>query len=50
MLFRSSVGVANVRKFEKLLVHKPRYITRAAAGAGFAELAEHLLVAKSRRP
>jgi HAD superfamily hydrolase (TIGR01484 family) len=48
--FHNSVGVANVRKFEKLLAHKPRYITRAAAGAGFAELAEHLLVAKSRRP
>ena len=47
--FQNSVGVANVRKFEKLLAHKPRYITRAAAGAGFAELAEHLLVAKSRR-
>ena len=48
--FQNSVGVANVRKFEKLLAHKPHYITRAAAGAGFAELAEHLLVAKSRRP
>lgn len=47
--FRNSVGVANVRKFEKLLAEKPRYITRADAGAGFAELAEHLLVAKSRR-
>jgi HAD superfamily hydrolase (TIGR01484 family) len=47
--FQKSVGVANVRKFEKMLAHKPRYITRAAAGAGFAELAEHLLVAKSRR-
>jgi HAD superfamily hydrolase (TIGR01484 family) len=47
--FQNSVGVANVRKFEKLLAHKPRYLTRAAAGAGFAELAEHLLVAKSRR-
>ena len=46
--FQNSVGVANVRKFENLLAHKPRYITRAAAGAGFAELAEHLLVAKSR--
>lgn len=48
--FQNSVGVANVRKFEKLLAEKPRYITRAEAGAGFAELAEHLLVAKSRRP
>ncbi len=48
--FQNSVGVANVRKFEKLLAHQPRYLTRAAAGAGFAELAEHLLVANSRRP
>ena len=45
--FQNSVGVANVRRFEKLLSEKPRYITTAAAGAGFAELAEHLLVAKS---
>jgi HAD superfamily hydrolase (TIGR01484 family) len=48
--FQNSVGVANVRKFEKLLPAKPRYLTQAAAGAGFSELTEHLLVAKSRRP
>jgi len=47
--FENSVGVANVRKFENALVAKPRYVTQAAAGAGFSELAEHLLVAKSRR-
>ena len=47
--FHNSVGVANVRKFEKLLEQKPRYVTTAAAGAGFSELAAHLLVAKSRR-
>ena len=47
--FHNSVGVANVRKFDKLLAQKPRYVTRAAAGAGFSELARHLLVAKSRR-
>ena len=46
--FANSVGVANVRKFEKLLSDKPRYVTQAASGAGFAELAEHLLVAGSR--
>ena len=40
--FRNSVGVANVRRFEPLLV-APRYVTSAASGAGFAELAEHLL-------
>ena len=37
--FQNSVGVANVRKFEKLLAEKPRYVTTAAAGAGFSELA-----------
>jgi HAD superfamily hydrolase (TIGR01484 family) len=41
--FEKSVGVANVRQFEALLADKPKYVTRAAAGAGFAELAEHLL-------
>ena len=45
--FENSVGVANVRRFD--LSEKPKYVTRAAAGAGFAELAAHLLVAKSRR-
>jgi HAD superfamily hydrolase (TIGR01484 family) len=47
--FQNSVGVANVRRFEKLLKEKPKYVTHAGAGAGFRELAEHLLVAKSRR-
>jgi HAD superfamily hydrolase (TIGR01484 family) len=41
--FENSVGVANVLKYEKLLSAKPRYVTRNAAGAGFAELAHHLL-------
>jgi HAD superfamily hydrolase (TIGR01484 family) len=41
--FDRSVGVANVRRFEDLLAHPPKYVTRAAAGAGFVELAEHLL-------
>jgi HAD superfamily hydrolase (TIGR01484 family) len=47
--FHNSVGVANVRKFDKVLGEKPHYVTTAAAGAGFSELARHLLVAKSRR-
>jgi HAD superfamily hydrolase (TIGR01484 family) len=47
--FDNSVGVANVCKYQELLSAKPRYVTRAAAGAGFSELAGHLLVAKSRR-
>jgi hypothetical protein len=41
--FQNSVGVANVRKFESFLSEKPKYVTRAASGAGFAELADHLL-------
>lgn len=47
--FQNSVGVANVRQFAHLLSAKPGFVTLAAAGAGFKELAEHILVAKSRR-
>jgi len=45
--FDRSVGVANVRRFKDLLADEPKYVTRAAAGAGFAELAEHLLQGRS---
>jgi HAD superfamily hydrolase (TIGR01484 family) len=38
--FENAVGVANVRRFPGL---SPRYVTSADAGAGFAELAAHLL-------
>jgi HAD superfamily hydrolase (TIGR01484 family) len=38
--FENSVGVANVRRFPGL---QPKYVTQAEAGAGFAELAAHLL-------
>jgi HAD superfamily hydrolase (TIGR01484 family) len=38
--FDNSVGVANVRRFAGL---EPKYVTAAEAGAGFAELAAHLL-------
>ncbi|MFM8574382.1 MAG: HAD-IIB family hydrolase [Limnohabitans sp.] len=41
--FVHSVGVANIRRFEAQLTHPPRYITRGERGAGFAELAAHLL-------
>ena len=44
--FPLSVGVANIRRFEKQLAHPPRYIASAERGAGFAELAAQLL--KSR--
>jgi hypothetical protein len=38
--FENSVGVANVRRFAGL---QPKFVTQAASGAGFAELAAHLL-------
>jgi len=41
--FQNSVGVANVRRFEGRLAASPRYVTPTASGAGFVELAEHLL-------
>jgi HAD superfamily hydrolase (TIGR01484 family) len=41
--FPHSVGVANIRRFEAQLTHPPRYITPGECGAGFAELAQHLL-------
>jgi HAD superfamily hydrolase (TIGR01484 family) len=40
--FDNSVGVANVRRFPGLT---PKFITRNEAGAGFVELADHLLAA-----
>ena len=47
--FQNSVGMANLRRFEAVLEKRPNFVTGAACGAGFRELAEHLLVAKSRR-
>jgi HAD superfamily hydrolase (TIGR01484 family) len=41
--FQKSVGVANVCKFENFLSEKPKYVTRAASGAGFSELVDHLV-------
>lgn len=41
--FAHSVGVANIRRFEAQLTHPPRYITQGERGAGFAELAKHVL-------
>jgi len=41
--FRNSVGVANVRRFAGRMAAEPTYITVQAFGAGFAELARHLL-------
>jgi HAD superfamily hydrolase (TIGR01484 family) len=41
--FPHSVGVANVRDFAGRLAHEPRYVTSAAGGAGFRELADFIL-------
>ena len=41
--FPLSVGVANVLEFADRLAHPPRFITQGAGGAGFAELAAHVL-------
>ena len=41
--FGNSVGVANVLDFGEALTDRPKYVTGAPSGAGFAELAAHLL-------
>ncbi|HCE29044.1 MAG TPA: HAD family hydrolase, partial [Comamonadaceae bacterium] len=46
--FPHSVGVANVARFVPQLRHLPRYVTQGARGAGFAELAQHLLAGRER--
>jgi hypothetical protein len=40
--FTHSVGVANIRRFEKELQHLPAYITLAERGAGFDEVSRKL--------
>lgn len=38
-----TVGVANIARFMPRLQHLPRYVTQAERGAGFIELARHIL-------
>jgi hydroxymethylpyrimidine pyrophosphatase-like HAD family hydrolase len=45
--FPNAVGVANVRRFLPGLRNPPRWVTRAEGGAGFAELADALLEART---
>lgn len=45
--FPLSVGVANVRDEAHRMRHLPAYVTRARSGAGFVELAAHLLSLRS---
>jgi len=44
--FPHSVGVANVRDFSGRLMHEPKYVTAANAGAGFREVVDCLLAAR----
>jgi HAD superfamily hydrolase (TIGR01484 family) len=41
--FANSIGVANVARFAGHMAALPKYVTQAQAGAGFAEIAAHLL-------
>ena len=41
--FAQSIGVANIKRFEAQLLHRPRYVTEGERGAGFAEVADALL-------
>ena len=45
--FENSMGVANIRRFEAELSHKPRFITPSERGAGFAEVAQRLLAGRN---
>lgn len=47
--FALSVGVANVMRFADRLSSLPKFITRRECGAGFAELARHLLASSAVR-
>lgn len=38
-----TVGVANIRRFELQLAHRPRYITQSERGQGFAEVVHAVL-------
>jgi hypothetical protein len=45
--FPHAVGVANIREFAGRLEHEPKYVTIAASGAGFCEVADLILAAKT---
>jgi len=44
--FPYAVGVANIREFAGRLAHEPKYVTIAASGTGFCEVADILLAAR----
>jgi HAD superfamily hydrolase (TIGR01484 family) len=41
--FELSCGVANIRRFEGVMEHPPKFITENPYGKGFAEACEHIL-------
>ncbi len=41
--FENAIGVANIQDFAATLKHPPKYVTHAQSGAGFVEVATHLL-------
>ena len=41
--FVNSIGVANVARFADRMSDKPKFVSQASSGAGFAELVAHLL-------
>jgi HAD superfamily hydrolase (TIGR01484 family) len=45
--FPHSVGVANVARFWSQLQHRPRYVAPGPRGAGFAEVAQAVLAART---
>jgi HAD superfamily hydrolase (TIGR01484 family) len=48
--FGTTIGVANVREQLAWIPKPPRYVTGRDRGAGFAELATHLLETKAQEP
>jgi HAD superfamily hydrolase (TIGR01484 family) len=46
--FSHAVGVANVREFAERVETLPTFVTAGTSADGFAELAEHLIAARSR--
>jgi HAD superfamily hydrolase (TIGR01484 family) len=44
--FAHSIGVANIRRFEAQLMHKPRYVTAGERGVGFAEVVSAILAGR----
>jgi HAD superfamily hydrolase (TIGR01484 family) len=44
--FANSVGVANLGRFQDLAFERPKYLAAAESGAGFAQLARHILLGR----